>query len=334
MGFDAGPMDRDAGRTDAGGPDDDAGPAPMDAGGRDAGGCAPGTVDVDGDPSNGCECAIASPPTEACNGVDDDCDPTTEDGSGEPDFGLPCDGTDADQCEDGVWQCDGTALVCSDSPSSTLELCANTDDEDCDGAIDEAGAIGTGTYYRDADGDGYGVSTDAMTSCAIPPGYVSLPTDCDDTTPARSPGNAETCNGRDDDCSGAIDDAMACPCPVFERAGVPYMFCSAGMSWAGAQSYCESFGYRLVKIEDAPENAWISSTAGGGRWWIGLRQDGDDWVWTDGTIATYLPWDSGEPNDGADIFVDEDCGEIAAGGGGQWNDYRCGRGRSFICEWP
>ena len=38
-------------------------------------GCAPGQVDLDGDPANECEyaCARSEPPVETCNGLDDDC---------------------------------------------------------------------------------------------------------------------------------------------------------------------------------------------------------------------------------------------------------------------
>jgi len=44
---------------------------PRDAG-VDAGVvCPPNTVDADGDPRNGCECVLSSPPTEVCNGGDD-----------------------------------------------------------------------------------------------------------------------------------------------------------------------------------------------------------------------------------------------------------------------
>ena len=92
-----------------------------------------------------------------------------------------------------------------------------------------------------------------------------------------------------------------------------------------------------MKIEDATENAWVSSTARSilpGGWWIGLSQDGSDWDWTDGSTAAYTNWRSGQPDDGSDIFVDEDCVEINAWSTDEWNDQRCHRDRPFVCEWP
>jgi hypothetical protein len=71
--------------------------------------------------------------TEVCNDRDDDCDGLTDE-----DFlakGLPCDGDDADRCEDGVWSCDGLSLVCGDDANSTTETCDGRDD-DCDGLTD------------------------------------------------------------------------------------------------------------------------------------------------------------------------------------------------------
>ncbi|MCZ7679615.1 MAG: hypothetical protein M5U28_12975 [Sandaracinaceae bacterium] len=47
---------------------------------------------------------------DLCNGVDDDCDPATADGSAEPTLGDPCDGGDADLCDEGEVVCTSGAL--------------------------------------------------------------------------------------------------------------------------------------------------------------------------------------------------------------------------------
>jgi len=68
------------------------------------------------------------PTAEECNGRDDDCDGLVDEDFG---LGLPCDGPDADLCEDDAMTCSG----CSTGPD-IVEDC-DCLDNDCDGAVDE-----------------------------------------------------------------------------------------------------------------------------------------------------------------------------------------------------
>ncbi len=61
-------------------------------------------------------------------------------------------------------------------------------------------------WYLDLDGDGYGYDDEVITDCTQPSGYVATPGDCDDYAVNVNPGQAESCNGRDDDCDGDIDE--------------------------------------------------------------------------------------------------------------------------------
>jgi hypothetical protein len=58
-------------------------------------------------------------------------------------------------------------------------------DNNCDGQVDEGVTV---TYYRDADGDGYGNAVDTTQACSPPAGYVADNTDCDDTEQEVYPG--------------------------------------------------------------------------------------------------------------------------------------------------
>ncbi len=119
--------------------------------------------------------------TEACNGIDDDCDGTVdEDMDSDGDHVADC--YDTEEC-DGIDN-DGDGLVDDDDPDVT----------------------GTSTWYIDYDGDGYGASTYTTDACDQPSGWVADATDCDDTSATAYPGAAETCNGEDDDCDG-LDDS-------------------------------------------------------------------------------------------------------------------------------
>ena len=114
---------------------------------------------------------------------------------------------------DGYSEVDGD---CDDADSSlspgVSELCDGVDNN-CDGTVDEASASDAGTWYLDADGDGYGDPGISVTSCSAPSGYLpvsgSADTDCDDGDGAIYPGATETCNGSDDDCDGAVDEDSA-----------------------------------------------------------------------------------------------------------------------------
>ena len=93
------------------------------------------------------------------------------------------------------------------NPGAT-ETCNGIDDN-CDNLIDDAdpNVTGQGTFYIDADGDGYGDPASLVMACVMPAGHVLVGMDCDDTDPAVNPAAPEICNGIDDDCDGLVDTA-------------------------------------------------------------------------------------------------------------------------------
>ncbi|MFT4976192.1 MAG: hypothetical protein ACI8S6_002088, partial [Myxococcota bacterium] len=81
-------------------------------------------------------------------------------------------------------------------------------DNDCDNLVDinDPDITNLRTWYRDSDGDGYGVSTNVSYACTAPSGYVSKSTDCDDTDDTVSPGEPEICDEQDNDCDKLTDE--------------------------------------------------------------------------------------------------------------------------------
>lgn len=72
----------------------------------------------------------------------------------------------------------------------------------------EGDACTATTFWRDADGDGFGDDAMAMTACVAPAGFVEVGGDCDDARATAYPGATEACNGIDDDCNGAVDEGL------------------------------------------------------------------------------------------------------------------------------
>ncbi len=160
--------------------------------------------------------------SELCNGIDDDCDGTTDpDSSSDAPTWYADDDADgygdaADtevSCEapsgyvDDAQDCDDTESAVS--PAAT-EVCNGIDD-DCDGSTDPGSSADALTWYADDDGDGFGNPTSTTTACEEPSGYVDNDADCDDRTAAASPDSEEVCNDRDDDCDGEVDEQAIDP---------------------------------------------------------------------------------------------------------------------------
>jgi uncharacterized protein (TIGR03382 family) len=156
---------------------------------------------------------------EQCNGVDDDCDGSVDDGVVDvpwwPDLDLDgfgdatADPVSACASPGADWaarpdDCDDAAA--GRNPGAT-EVCGGGD-EDCDGLADDAdGSLDLATatpWHPDADDDGYGAAAVGGAACALPAGTTADATDCDDGDDARHPGAPEVPgDGIDQDCDGS-----------------------------------------------------------------------------------------------------------------------------------
>jgi hypothetical protein len=189
-----------------------------------------GTV-RNGDDCDDTNAAVNPDAVETCNGVDDDCDGTIDDGSPPSTFYLDADGDGAGDAGATVEACAApegyveTSDDCNDSDEQVFpgadEVCNDIDD-DCDGEIDED--LPTETFFADADEDGYGDPETTVEACAAPDGTTDDSSDCDDTNDAVNPGATEIENLIDDNCDGTIDegahtDAGRCNCDAAGSAG-------------------------------------------------------------------------------------------------------------------
>jgi len=122
--------------------------------GYNLGACKPGTRTCTlAGTFSACTGAVA-PVNEICDGIDNNCDGIVDNSTpGVPDnqcggvcsitppyIWSPCDGPDADQCQEGHLACDGiNATVCVETTPNNVEVC-NGRDDDCNGVVDDAGA--------------------------------------------------------------------------------------------------------------------------------------------------------------------------------------------------
>ncbi len=154
---------------------------------------------------------------ETCNRVDDDCDGSIDE-----------DAVDAltaflDQDRDNHGNAAIVVMTCAIQPGlaaqgddcndsapavfpGAVEVCNGVDDN-CDGLVDNGAKFNT--FYADADLDGYGLDSKSVLACSAPLGYATKGGDCRDNDTKVHPGAVETCDGRDEDCNGVIDDGLS-----------------------------------------------------------------------------------------------------------------------------
>ena len=118
--------------------------------------------------------------------------------------------------------------------------------------------------------------------------------------------------------------------PIVNSANGHKYYLLSAADWDTAEAKAVSLGGHLVTIDDAAENAWVTTFS---RYngipqhiWIGLNDASSEgnFVWSSGSQSSYRNWAVDEPNNGAGVYDNESAVHLwnpdTTYGTGTWND--------------
>lgn len=112
----------------------------------------------------------------------------------------------------------------------------------------------------------------------------------------------------------------------------------SGNSWTENQNSCKDKGGDLVSMETEEEWKFINgeiqtiSLAGLNEWHIGLKKQGQRWIWVSGKPLTIVKWQAREPSGDGDVVIMAK--DYPAGTQGLFNDLKDSSKKAYICEIP
>ncbi|XP_018110654.1 CD209 antigen-like protein E [Xenopus laevis] len=114
-----------------------------------------------------------------------------------------------------------------------------------------------------------------------------------------------------------------------------YYFSKDKLTWEQSKNVCESWDSHLLTINSLDEQKFITETRKCGNWWMGLNdlQKESEFRWVDGSAVEVMYWDRLQPDNYREAEHCATIGEIGCSRkDNNWNDDRCERPYSYVCE--
>ncbi len=277
------------------------------------GSCAPGWVDANGNPADGCEYPCTPSGPEVCDGKDNDCNGLVD--TADPGLVFPTNfclqGGECGKGPGGAthagWETSASFPVCTvpaSAPSGTApswvcnypatvqttatgqivaqESWCDGLDNDCNGVVDDPYAKVIGTPCTDPNSSAVGACVRTGTwRCQVD---KSLPAACDFTgvPPAATPTD-EICDGIDNDCDGLVDESWDNPPSLAQCGGHDCLGVRDDVVHVNA-SGAPGGGYYIYRFESSRADASAATQGASGTRACSRGQDGKG--------GSLLPWSS------------------------------------------
>lgn len=194
-----------------------------------------------------------------------------------------------------VLACQGSACSCAET-----EECSNEIDDDCDNLIDLCDT----DCGIDSDNDGVTIE------CG----------DCDDEDSLVYPENSEVCDGKDNDCSGSIDDGFVGDDCRERCEALGYVYkddecCGDDAAYEAIETICDGYDNDCDGIVDGNLSRATDNQKGECEGNIEICARGDWVAHRDNHEPVQEVCNDGKDND-CDGYVDEGCTTSSSGGGG------------------
>gem|GEM_PF-1691990 len=205
--------------------------------------CAQGTTSCSGGTLT---CNAPAPSAEVCDGRDNDCDSTVDEGN--PGGGVACTTGQPGVCSQGTTSCSGGALSCSPNTAPSSEVCGDRLDNDCDGQTDEGCSTGGTFFYSySASNTSSATQNTVNRTVTLTAGQTIRVTTCASRIPGASasgdtylrlyaPSNAEVASN-DDECGSLASYLMYTVPPGGGGSYTIRAGCYSGGSCSGTVGY-------------------------------------------------------------------------------------------------